>query len=169
MKESSAEIWFKGKMLHWVMEDSKAKDNLGEVDDIESNSEEKEQSEKSQDHHHKPGTFRENADVPTAAEENQTTLNQFQSKTTPLKKPDNEEPASYLPILSEKEEETSGTSDKRIIMMSQKEVFEIKQMRKKMPRFHYHQRAETLLKAGGMPLFPPGRETVDWRKATGFN
>ncbi|VDI73157.1 Hypothetical predicted protein [Mytilus galloprovincialis] len=28
MKESSAEIWFKVEMVHWVMEDSRAKDNL---------------------------------------------------------------------------------------------------------------------------------------------
>ncbi|CAC5422169.1 unnamed protein product [Mytilus coruscus] len=169
MKESSAEIWFKVEMVHWVMEDSRAKDNLvrrmgiaktdqeppqtfgselklleskhtlnqvtkalgigerhvrklfrgkvmfeaksrkkaeettreetgksdigeepeyeimdsiGEVDDIESNLEEKEQPENpkttttNQEHSEKT------ADVPTAEKETQTTLNQFQSKTT---------------------------------------------------------------------------------------
>ncbi|CAC5415371.1 unnamed protein product [Mytilus coruscus] len=247
MKESSAEIWFKVEMVHWVIEDSRAKDNLvrrmgiaktdqeppqtfgselklseskhplkqvtkalgigerhvrklfrgkvtfeaksrkkaeettreetgksdigeepeyeimdsiGEVDDIESNLEEKEQPEKpkttttNQEHSEKT------ADVPTAETENLNNPKPVPIEDHPLKKPDNEEPARYLPMLSEDEEEeeaTSETSDKRIIMVSQKEVFEIETDEEENTKISLSERAETLLKAGGMPLFPPGR------------
>ncbi|CAC5404171.1 unnamed protein product [Mytilus coruscus] len=247
MKESSAEIWFKVEMVHWVMEDSRAKDNLvrrmgiaktdqeppqtfgselklseskhtlkqvtkalgigerhvrklfrgkvtfeaksrkkaeettreetgksdigeepeyeimdsiGEVDDIESNLEEKEQPEKpkttttNQEHSEKT------ADVPTAETENSNKPKPVPIEDHPLKKQDNEEPARYLPMLSEDEEEeeaTSETLDKRIIMVSQKEVFEIETDEEENTKISLSERAETLLKAGGMPLFPPGR------------
>ncbi|CAC5419938.1 unnamed protein product [Mytilus coruscus] len=211
MKESSAEIWFKVEMVHWVMEDSRAKDNLvrrmgiaktdqeppqtfgselklseskhtlnqvtkalgigerhvrklfsgkvmfeaksrkkaeettreetgksdigeepeyeimdsiGEVDDIESNLEEKEQPEKpkttttNQEHSEKT------ADVPTAEKENSNNPKPVPIEDHPLKKPDNEEPVRYLPMLSEDEEEEEATSE----------------MRKKIPRFHFQRR-----------------------------
>ncbi|CAC5375542.1 unnamed protein product [Mytilus coruscus] len=57
-----------------------------------------------------------------------------------LKEPENHEPTNYLPI-----------------MISQKEVYEIETDEEDNVKDSLTVTAETLLKVGGMPLFPPGR------------
>lgn len=59
--------------------------------------------------------------------------------------------------MSENEEKTSGTSDKGIILMSYKEVFNIETDEEDNAKNSLSDRVETLLKVGRMPLFLPGR------------
>ena len=250
MKESSAEIWFKVEMVHWVMEDSRAKDNLvrrmsiaktdheppqtwgtelklseskhtlnqvtkalgigerhvrklfrgkvtfetksrkkaeettreessksdigeepeyeimdsiGEVDNLEVILEEKEQAETAKTISTTQEPSEKVADVlPTAEKKKPSKPVPIQD--SPLKKLDNKENDTYLPMLSEDEEEeeeedkaTSERSDERIIMVSHKEVFDIDTDEEETTNISLRERAEKLLKAGGMPLFPPGR------------
>ncbi|CAG2190780.1 unnamed protein product [Mytilus edulis] len=118
-------------------------DSIGEVDDMGSISEEKEQPEKV-------------ADVVLTAEKKKSSK-PVPIEDNPLKKLDNEETARYLPMLDEEEEEaTSETSDKRIIMVSQKEVFDIETDEEENTKISLSERAETLLKAGWMPYFHHG-------------
>ncbi|CAG2220966.1 unnamed protein product [Mytilus edulis] len=239
MKESSAEIWFKVEMVHWVMEDSRAKDNLVRRMGIAKTDHEPPQSfgtelKLSESKHalnqvtkalgigerHVRKLFRgkvtfetksrKKAEETTREESSKSdigeepeyeimdSIGEKQPETaktisttqepsekvadvlptaekkkpskpvpiqdSPLKKLDNKENDTYLPMLSEDEEEeeeedkaTSERSDKRIIMVSQKEVFDIDTDEEETTNISLRERAEKLLKAGGMPLFPPGR------------
>lgn len=70
-------------------------------------------------------------------------------------------------IDDEKEGEVkSGPSDKRIIIMK---VFEIETDEEDNAKDSLSERSETLVKAGGMPLFPLGRRQWTLRKSTIIN
>ena len=134
-------------------------DSIGEVDDLEIISEEKKQPDKAKTITTTQEQSEKVADVVPTTEKKKPSK-PVPIQDSPLKKLDNEENGRYLPMLSEDEEEEEATlekSDKRIIMAIQKEVFDIYTDEEETTNISLRERAEKLLKAGGLPLFPPGR------------